>query len=67
MAAASQDYLESAAVPPTESIDAMIELLKLFPDMGSVVSLSQRIRRALLGRRLIGITRPWSWIMAQNS
>jgi hypothetical protein len=32
--AASQDYLEATALPPTKSMDAVIELLKLFPDMG---------------------------------
>jgi len=54
---ASQDYLKAdSRLASTEAIDASVELLKLFPDMGALVSASGRVRRVLIGRtRIYGL------------
>lgn len=56
-AGAAQDYLTSdSSLAPPPAIDALIELLRLFPDMGPLVPRSRRVRRALVGRkRLYGL------------
>jgi len=51
---ASQDYLAADShLASSQAIDAIIELLRLLPDMGAPVSKSQRIRRVLVGRKRI--------------
>ncbi len=49
---ASEDYLKAdPALASPEMIGATLELLRLFPEMGSGVGASVRIRRALIGRQ----------------
>jgi len=41
---------------PTQAIDALVELIRLFPDIGSNVQGSNRLRRGLVGRaRIYGL------------
>jgi len=48
---AELDYLESNPVlAPSDAIDGLIELLRLFPEMGARVPGSDRLRRGLVGR-----------------
>lgn len=49
---AGQDYLDSNPVlAPPEAIDGLIELIRLFPEMGSKVRGSNRLRRGLVGKK----------------
>lgn len=49
---ADQDYLESNPVlAPPDAIDGLIELIRLFPEMGARVRGSDRLRRGLVGRK----------------
>lgn len=49
---ADQDYLEcNPVLASTEAIDALIELIRLFPEMGAKVRGSDRLRRGLVGRK----------------
>lgn len=51
---AAQEYLEAnPKLVSSEAIDALIELVRLFPDIGSKVSASKRIQRVLVGRNKI--------------
>lgn len=54
---ASEDFLKAdARVAPTQAIDALVELIRIFPDIGSSVRGSNRLRRALVGRaRVYGL------------
>ncbi len=41
---------------PVQAIDALVELIRLFPDIGSSVRDSNRLRRGLVGRaRVYGL------------
>lgn len=54
VSAASTDYLDAnPIVAPTEAIDGLIELIRLFPEIGGKVNGSQRLRRALVGKQKI--------------
>jgi len=47
---ASEDYLKAdPKIAPSIAIDGIVQLLRLFPEMGS--SESARVRRVLVGRR----------------
>ncbi len=49
---ASQDYLNAdARLAPTSAIDGLVQLLRLFPEMGSPES--DKVRRALVGNRRV--------------
>ncbi len=48
-AGAAQDYLQTPAIPSNHLLDAIIELLKLFPELGSPVNHAPNVRRALAG------------------
>ena len=51
---AAQEYL--AANPnliSSEAIDALVELVRLFPEIGSKVNASKRIQRVLIGKNRV--------------
>lgn len=49
---ASEDYLKAdARLAPTRAIDGLVQLLRLFPDMGAPES--PTVRRVLVGRRRV--------------
>jgi plasmid stabilization system protein ParE len=54
---ASEDFLEAdSRLAPTKAIDGLIELMRLFPDIGTRVRGSDRLRRGLVGRaRVYGL------------
>lgn len=48
---AAGDYLASNSnQAPTQAIDGLLELIRLFPEMGTRVGTSGNLRRALVGR-----------------
>ena len=47
---AAEDFLRAdSRLAPTEAIDALVELVRLFPEIGSSVRDSQRLRRGIGG------------------
>ena len=49
---AADDYLRADSIlASSDAIDAVISLVRLFPEMGSRVPGTDRIRRVLVGRR----------------
>jgi plasmid stabilization system protein ParE len=49
---ASEDYLKAdPMIAPSSAVEGIVQLLRLFPEMGS--SESTRVRRVLVGRRRV--------------